>query len=105
MHEESGEESLAASSVIIPPAPSLVADTRTSAQVSLPASLATPSGPLSDNGSIDSLLSLVDVPSSPSLSSDDEIYEDSRANITNVPTTQRNDDFVVLYETSVSEED
>ena len=97
-HEESSEESLAASSVIMPPPPSLTtADTRASTQSV--ARLTFSSG-TSDNGSIDSSISLVDVPS-PSISDDEEIYHDIRA----VPANETQDaEYIVLYDTS-SEDD
>ena len=98
--EESSDESLAASSVVIPPAPSLTEGTLASAE---PPSLTTPSGPLSEDGSVDSGLSLIDVPSSPEMS-DDEFYEDSRAQQP-APRAQQGDEFVVVYDTSVSGDD
>ncbi|KAF7798519.1 hypothetical protein EIP86_009740 [Pleurotus ostreatoroseus] len=97
-HEETSEESLAASSVIMPPPPSLTtADTR--AYTQSVARLTFSSG-TSDNGSIDSSISLVDVPS-PSISDDEEIYHDIRA----VPANETQDaEYIVLYDTS-SEDD
>ena len=99
-HEESSEESLAASSVIMPPPPSLTtADTRASTQSVVRTGVTFSSGS-SDNGSIDSSISLVDVPS-PSISDDEEIYHDIRA----VPANETQDaGYIVLYDTS-SEDD
>lgn len=100
-HEESSDESLAASSVIMPPPPSLTADTQLSTQSSVPTSLTAPSGPLSDDGSLDSSISLVDLPS-PSISDDEEIYHDSRAS---APADQTGDaEYIVLYDTSSEDE-
>ena len=109
--EHSSDESLAASSVIMPPAPSLGAAsgaTRASAGMSIPtSSLTIPSAPPSDDGSFDSSISLINIPSSPSIDDDDEDYQDSRSRIATVPPSpaaiERDLEYVVLYETSTSE--
>ena len=108
-NEDSNEESLAASSVIMPPAPSLATGTRVSGEASAP-TFTNPSGPVSDDGSLDSSISLVDMPSSPSSPSslsDDEIYEDSRTHLvpTAVSAHPGDVEYVVLYDTSSSSEE
>lgn len=111
----SGEESLASSSVIMPPV--IEVPTLTSAGPTAEAtSLTTPSHPPSDDGSFDSSISLLDAPSSPSDEEDEAIYHDTRSRILPTPaepttrtppqaTIQEQDiEYVVLYDTS-SEED
>lgn len=90
----------------MPPAPSMGAATRASTGLSIP-SLTDPSAPLSDDGSFDSSMSLVNVPSSPSIDEeDDEIYQDSRSRIAASPTMLERDlEYVVLYDTSSSGDD
>ncbi|EKM61508.1 uncharacterized protein PHACADRAFT_112173 [Phanerochaete carnosa HHB-10118-sp] len=103
--DPSSEESLAASSVIVPPAPSAGAQTRESTGVSAAASV--PSSPLSEDGSFDSSLSLIDAPSSPSIASaDDVIFQDSREAVdaTSPADVSRDMEYVVLYDTTSSED-
>ncbi|GJE89466.1 ZZ-type zinc finger-containing protein [Phanerochaete sordida] len=102
--DPSSEESLAASSVIVPPAPS--AGARTHPSESAPATTV-PSSPLSDDGSFDSSLSLIDAPSSPSIASaDDEIFQDSRSAVdaASLADAARDMEYVVLYDTTSSED-
>lgn len=107
-HESSGEESLAASSVIMPP--TIEMPILTSRPTVATSTLTTPSHPLSDDGSFDSSISLLDAPSSPSDEEDEAIYHDTRSRILPVPvapepTTREQDiEYVVLYDTT-SEED
>lgn len=102
--DPSSEESLAASSVIVPPAPSAGAQTHQSTGMSVAPSTTVPSSPLSDDGSFDSSLSLIDAPSSPSIASaDDEIFQDSREAASPVDPT-RDMEYVVLYDTTSSED-
>ena len=106
--EHTSEESLAASSVIMPPAPSLGAATVASTGISNAASSITiPSVPHSDDGtdnSFDSSISLVNIPSSPFLDDDDDLYQDSRSqvasNIQSPAAIERDLEYVVLYDTS-----
>ncbi|KAI0094476.1 hypothetical protein BDY19DRAFT_1044297 [Irpex rosettiformis] len=106
--EHSSDEPLAASSVIMPPAPSLAAATVASAGVSHAASTVTvPSVPLSDDGSdssFDSSISLINIPSSPSVDNDDELYQDSRSHVASnshsPAVIERDLEYVVLYDTS-----
>lgn len=111
--KDSSDESLAASSVIMPLVPSagtetrVSANARTSAPLSAP-SLLTVSG--SEDGSLDSSVSLVDAPSSPSIEDidgfdDDEedIFQDSREVVVSPTEPQREQEYVVLYDTSSSE--
>jgi next to BRCA1 gene 1 protein len=110
--EQSSDESLAASSVIMPPAPSahsIGATTRASANISVPGtSISIPSTPPSDDGSFDSSISLINIPSSPSINDeDDEDYQDSRSRLASVATSpailERDLEYVVLYDTSSEE--
>lgn len=109
VNDDTSDESLAASSIIIPSAPSAPsgdAGTRTvSVESSLPASVTAPSGALSDDGSFDSSISLIDVPSSPSANDDDDLYQDSRTHITSPVGRSNEVEYVVLYDTSSSEEE
>jgi len=96
------DESLAASSVIMPHA----APERTStSSVRIPTlSVTIPSGPLSDDGSFSSSMSLVDLPS-PTSDDDDEVYEDSRSRVVPTPSDQlREVEYVMLYDSSSEEE-
>ncbi|GBE77445.1 hypothetical protein SCP_0103200 [Sparassis crispa] len=102
----SAEESLAASSVIMPHSTSEPAvEQRSTTARSL--SVTIPSGPTSDSGSFDSSASLIDAPSSPfSDDDDDAVYEDSRSHDIVSPAQPRQEtEYVMLYESSSSEED
>lgn len=52
-------------------------------------------------------MSLIDVPSSPSIEEEDEdIFQDSRSRVAPSPAEPNNDiEYVVLYDTTSSEED
>ncbi|KAL4246320.1 hypothetical protein ABKN59_008948 [Abortiporus biennis] len=102
----SGEDSLAASSVIMPRSLEDVTPSFPSGDPSARASsLTIPSNPPSDDGSFDSSVSLIDAP----MSSDDEdeaIYQDSRSRVLVPPTGNNHDqEYIVLYDTGSSEED
>ncbi len=96
----------------MPPAPSLGGVTGVSAGVSnAGTSITIPSAPRSDNGSdisFDSSISLINIPSSPSVDDDDEVYQDSRSHVevaasSIVPSPaviERDLEYVVLYDTS-----
>ena len=109
-HDSSGEESLAASSIVV--APTIDLPTLTSRPTVATTTLTTPSHPPSDDGSFDSSLSLLDAPSSPSDDEDEAIYRDTRVRLlpTEVqpiqPTTLEQDiEYVVLYDTASSGEE
>ncbi|THH02356.1 hypothetical protein EW026_g520 [Hermanssonia centrifuga] len=102
VNDEAGEESLAASSVIMPPAPSAPSARTNTRESVVPSTFSTPS---SDDGSFDSSMSLINVPSSPS-GEDDDLYQDSRARIHASPLeTHRDLEYVVLYDTASSEDE
>ncbi|CAL1694541.1 unnamed protein product [Somion occarium] len=108
-NESSGEESLAASSVIMPHVLHVEPVFNSAGPSAAATSFTTPSSPPSDDGSFDSSVSLLDAPSSPSDDEDEAIYHDSRSRIlptpAEVPVTVDHDiEYVVLYDTS-SEED
>ncbi|THH31949.1 hypothetical protein EUX98_g2227 [Antrodiella citrinella] len=99
--KSSGEDSLASSSVIMPrPLESIAATANAPGSGS---SITVLSNPPSDDGSFESSISLLDAPSSPSVEGDDAIYEDSRTNA--AVNRPRDLEYVVLYDTSSSEED
>ncbi|KIP11681.1 hypothetical protein PHLGIDRAFT_10460 [Phlebiopsis gigantea 11061_1 CR5-6] len=112
--KESSDESLAASSVIMPPAPSAGAKTPASAHTGGSA-LPSPTiltGPPSDDGSYASSMSLIDAPSSPSIEDideleeeDEDIFQDSREVVVSPTDAPRDIEYVVLYDTSSSEDE
>ena len=102
MNEPSSDESLAASSVIMPNSVSLPgsAHTNTVHRFST-SSMSFPSAPPSE---VDSSVSLLDVPSSNS-SDDDAIYEDSRSQVIASPEAPQDVEYVMLFDSSSSEDD
>lgn len=107
-HDDGSDESLAASSVIMPSAATTQTHTPpASTGVSGPPSTAVPSSPLSDDGSFDSSLSLIDAPVSSIEDEDEEIFQDSRERVVATPVDGPAQDmeYVVLYDTSSSEEE
>lgn len=107
-NEDASEKSLAASSVIMPPAPSAGAETGVSAGISAPPSTTVLSGPPSDDGSFDSSMSLIDAPSSPSIEGiddDEDLFQDSREIVVSPIDAPRDIEYVVLYDTSSSEDE
>lgn len=106
--DDASDESLAASSVIMPPAPSAGAGTQTSTRLSIITSTTVPSSPASDDGSFDSSMSLIDAPSSPSIEGldDEDIFQDSREIVVSPANEASHDiEYVVLYDTSSSEDE
>ena len=108
LSSESGEDSLAASSIVVPLAPSMEGATHVSTGLSVP-SLTAPSAPLSDDGSFGSSPSLISMPSTAENENDeedDEVYQDSRSRIATSPVAiERELEYVVLYDTSSSGDD
>ena len=106
MNEPSSDESLAASSVIMPQSvPQSVSARATTVHRFSSSSLTIPSAPPSDGGSS---ISLLDVPSSSSSDDDDEIYVDSRSHVVTSPTEIQvgpDVEYVMLFDSSSSEDD
>ena len=111
--KESSDESLAASSIIMPPAPSVGANTQTSTNTGAPRSPTILTAPASDDGSYDSSMSLIDPPSSPSIEDidgleddeDEDIFQDSREVVVSPTDAPHDVEYVVLYDTSSSEDE
>jgi len=105
----SGEGSLDSSTVIMPQ--SVDASEHGSSSVAPPASVSSvtiPSNPPSDDGSFDSSVSLIEVPSDDEDDAmyEDAMYEDSRSRVIVSPVPRARElDYVVLYDTSSSGED
>ena len=104
MNEPSSDESLAASSIIMPQSIPGSATAPTTIERRFSGSSASiPSAPLSEGGSS---ISLLDIPSSNSSDDDDDaVYEDSRSRVLPTPEPHAQDvEYVMLFESS-SEDD
>ncbi|CCM03800.1 uncharacterized protein FIBRA_05948 [Fibroporia radiculosa] len=64
-----------------------------------------PSSPPSEDGSLDSSMSLVDVPSSPISDDDEDAYADSRSRFVSPNNHAQEVEYVMLYDSSSSEDD
>ncbi len=99
MNDPSSDESLAASSIIMPQSVPQSASGRsiTEHQFST-SSMSFPSAPPSEIGSV---ISLLDVPYSSSSDDDDAVYEDSRSQVIVSPAADAQDvEYVMLFDSS-----
>ncbi|KAH9837268.1 uncharacterized protein C8Q71DRAFT_757514 [Rhodofomes roseus] len=112
----STDESLAASSVIMPQAaqsqiadaPRVLPPRTTTTAPSEPASATLPSSPLSDTDSFDSSISLVDAPSSPISDDFEEYFRELRGHVSRPEAAARRalePEYVMLYDSASSESD
>ncbi|KAI1793192.1 hypothetical protein LXA43DRAFT_886348 [Ganoderma leucocontextum] len=103
MNEPTSDESLAASSVIMPQSVPQSASGRSMTEHRFStSSMTAPSAPPSEIGSA---ISLLDVPSSSSSDDDDAVYEDSRSQVIVSPAADAQDvEYVMLFDSS-SEDD